>query len=66
MPPYKPYVSGAQRKFAHTENGIAALGKEEVAGKDKASKGQKVPDYVHNGKPEPTSLMAKAFRKARK
>lgn len=67
MPPYRVYDSGAQRRWAHTASGIAALGKEEVAGKDKASKGQHPPDYVHNGKAEPGgSLMAKAFRKARK
>jgi hypothetical protein len=66
MPPYKQYVSGAQRRWAHTASGIDALGKEEVEGKDQSSKGQHPPDYVHNGKPESGSLMARAFRKARK
>ena len=64
MPPYKPYVSDAQRRWANSPSGVAALGREDVEGKNKTSKGSDLPDYVHNGKPEPKSLMGKAFRRA--
>lgn len=66
MPPFKPYVSRQQEKWAHTPSGIAALGREDVAGKDKKSKGADLPDYVHNGKAEPKTLMGRAFRKAKR
>ena len=46
MPPYKPYVSDAQRRWAHTPTGEAALGAEDVHGKDQASKGKKLPERV--------------------
>lgn len=43
----KPYVSEAQRKWAHTEAGKKALGgKKAVAHWDKASKGKKLPKKV--------------------
>ena len=44
MPPYKKYVSEKQRAWAHTAEGKAALGDAEVAGKDSASKGVKLPE----------------------
>jgi hypothetical protein len=45
MPPFKPYVSDKQRRWAHTASGVAALGKEDVEGKDQSSKGLKLPKY---------------------
>jgi hypothetical protein len=57
MPPFKPYVSDQQRRWAHTASGVAALGKEDVRGKDKSSKGMKLPKR---------SRMAEAMRKARR
>lgn len=56
MPPYKKYVSDKQRRWAHTASGVAALGKEDVEGKDQASKGLKLPKY---------SKMREAAAKAR-
>jgi hypothetical protein len=43
MPPYKPYVSDKQRRWAHTTSGVAALGEQDVRGKDESSKGLKLP-----------------------
>ena len=56
MPPYKPYVSSKQRAWAHTASGVAALGEEDVKGKDQSSKGLKLPKR---------SRLAEAFKKAR-
>lgn len=40
-----PYKSAAQRRWAHTEDGIEALGgPEKVAEWDRASKGKKLPE----------------------
>jgi hypothetical protein len=55
MPPYKPYVSDRQRRWAHTASGVAALGEADVKGKDQSSKGKKLPER---------SRMAAAFKKA--
>lgn len=42
-----PYVSDAQRRWAHTAKGIKALGgKAKVAEWDRASKGKKLPARV--------------------
>lgn len=41
--PVKPYTSRKQRAWAHTTTGEAALGSADVAAKDKASKGMKLP-----------------------
>lgn len=57
MPPYKPYVSDKQRRWAHTASGVKALGEEDVRGKDKSSKGLKLPER---------SRMAAAFAKAKR
>lgn len=57
MPPYKPYVSDKQRRWAHTATGVAALGEADVRGKDQSSKGLKLPKR---------SRMAEAFRKAKR
>lgn len=46
MPPYKTYASVRQERWAHTANGMKALGAAEVKGKDAASKGKKLPSYV--------------------
>jgi hypothetical protein len=44
-----PYSSDAQRKWAHTEKGVKALGgKEKVAEWDAESKGMKLPKKVSN------------------
>jgi hypothetical protein len=43
MPPYKPYASKKQEAWAHTASGLHNLGAEDVAGKDSASKGRKLP-----------------------
>lgn len=43
MPPYKPYTSRKQEAWAHTASGLHNLGVSEVQGKDKASKGRKLP-----------------------
>ena len=43
MPPYKRYASKKQERWAHTPSGLAALGFDDVAGKDRASKGRKLP-----------------------
>jgi hypothetical protein len=56
MPPFKPYVSDKQRRWAHTASGVAALGEEDVRGKDRWSKGLKLPKR---------SRMAEAFKKAK-
>ena len=50
MPPYKKYASAAQRAWAHTPAGVKALGAADVAGKDKASKGAKLPAHVKPAK----------------
>lgn len=47
MPPYQPYVSAAQERWAHTAAGKKALGSEDVHGKDEATKGTKLPEH-HN------------------
>lgn len=57
MPPYKPFVSRQQQRWAHTANGVAALGVEDVKGKDQSTKGKKLPRR---------SRMAEAFAKAKK
>ena len=57
LPPYKPYVSDKQRRWAHTASGVAALGEEDVKGKDQSSKGLKLPTR---------SRIAEAFKKAKK
>jgi len=57
VPPFRPYVSDKQRRWAHTASGVAALGEEDVRGKDKSSKGLKLPKR---------SRMGEAFKKARK
>jgi hypothetical protein len=57
VPPYKPYVSDKQRRWAHTATGVAALGEADVRGKDQSSKGLKLPKR---------SRMAEAFRKAKR
>lgn len=57
MPPYKAYVSDKQRRWAHTASGVAALGEADVKGKDKSSKGMKLPER---------SRMAQAFKKAKR
>jgi hypothetical protein len=57
MPPFKPYVSDKQRRWAHTASGVKALGEEDVKGKDQSSKGLSLPKR---------SRMAEAFKKAKK
>jgi hypothetical protein len=46
MPPYKPYVSDAQRRWAHAPSGMKALGAEDVHGKDESTKGAKLPEQT--------------------
>jgi hypothetical protein len=47
MPPFKPYASDAQRKFMHTDTARAkGISAEDVAGKDKVSKGLALPKRV--------------------
>jgi hypothetical protein len=47
MPPFKPYVSDAQRRFFHTDTAKAkGISTEDVAGKDQASKGRALPKKV--------------------
>lgn len=47
MPPFKPYVSDAQRRFFHTDTARAkGISAEDVAGKDKASKGRSLPKRI--------------------
>lgn len=41
-----PYESNSQERWAHTANGIKALGKSGVKEWDKASKGKKLPEKV--------------------
>lgn len=42
-----PYVSDRQRRWAHTPNGVKALGgKKKVAEWDKVTKGRKLPERV--------------------
>jgi hypothetical protein len=55
-----PFVSGAQRGFMHAHPEI--LGKKGLAEWDAASKGQHVPEHVHNGKPTRYAV-ARAARK---
>jgi hypothetical protein len=43
MPPFKPYASSQQERWAHTPEGMAALGDEDVNGKDQMSKGMSLP-----------------------
>jgi len=46
-----PYKSDQQRKWAHTQSGLKALGgKKKVAEWDKASKGKKLPKRVKRKK----------------
>jgi hypothetical protein len=45
-----PYKSEAQRKWAHTKNGMKALGKEGVKEFDEASKGKKLPKKIDKSK----------------
>ena len=47
MPPFKPYVSDAQRRFFHTDTAKAkGIKAEDVAGKDQSSKGLALPKKV--------------------
>lgn len=39
-----PYKSDAQRRFAHTAEGMKKIGKKNVAEMDAASKGKKLPE----------------------
>jgi hypothetical protein len=42
-----PYISDAQRKWAHTQSGLKALGGQaKVTEWDKASKGLKLPEHT--------------------
>jgi hypothetical protein len=50
MPPYKPYTSDAQRRWAHTPTGRAALGQADVEGKDALSKDKELPERVASKK----------------
>jgi hypothetical protein len=50
MPPYKPYASDAQRRWAHTPSGMKALGAEDVHGKDESTKGVKLPEHTSMSK----------------
>lgn len=43
MPPHKKYASLKQERFANSPTGKAKLGEAEVEGKNKASKGAKLP-----------------------
>jgi hypothetical protein len=45
-----PFKSAAQRGYLHAHPEI--LGKKGLAEWDSASKGQHVPEHVHNGKPK--------------
>ncbi len=54
-----PFVSKAQRGYLHAHPEV--LGKTALAEWDKASKGQRVPEHVHEGKPSYSHA-----RKARK
>ena len=53
MPPYRKYVSDAQRRWAHTRTGRKALGDADVAGKDHASKGLDLPEHVSSSRKPP-------------
>jgi hypothetical protein len=44
MPPFKPYASKKQERWAHSQSGFAALGFTDVKGKDQASKGKALPE----------------------
>ena len=45
-----PYISNSQRKWAHTESGMKALGgASKVAEWDAASKGMKLPEHKKSG-----------------
>ena len=46
----KSYSSDAQRRWAHTEEGMSALGKSKVKKVDKASKGKNLPEKVKKKK----------------
>lgn len=47
MPPFKPYASDAQRRFFHTDTAKAkGIKAEDVAGKDRSSKGMHLPKRV--------------------
>jgi len=61
MPPYKPYKSGKQRAWAHTAEGIAALGKADVEGKDQASKGLDLPERS-NSSNKPAKMLRHTTR----
>jgi hypothetical protein len=54
-----PFVSAAQRGYLHANPEI--LGKKNLKEWDAASKGQHVPEHVHNGKP--SYKMAREARK---
>ena len=61
MPPYKPYTSQKQEAWAHTPTGRAKLGADDVAGKDKASKGLRLPKRSAGGR----KLREKAGRRGK-
>jgi len=42
-----PYLSDAQRRWAHSPSGVKALGPSKVKEYDKASKGKKLPERLH-------------------
>jgi hypothetical protein len=47
MPPFTAYKSDAQRRFFHTDTAKAkGISAEDVAGKDKVSKGRSLPKKV--------------------
>jgi len=50
MPPYKPYKSRKQQKWAHTASGLAALGAEDVKGKDQSTNFKNLPEKVKTRK----------------
>lgn len=46
MPPYKPYASRAQEKKLNAMAGRGEISQEEVNGKNRASKGMKLPQRI--------------------
>lgn len=64
MPPFKQYDSLAQERWAHTPSGVAALGQEDVDGKDAASKGLRLPPRKGpKRKPDASSIFKPRFGK---
>jgi hypothetical protein len=56
-----PFVSAAQRGYLHAHPEV--LGEKALHEWDEASKGQHVPEHVHNGKPVSHYAVAREARK---